>query len=466
VRAYLKAHADGNATADDLWRALSVASQTDVSTVLESFLDQPGVPLVTVTPLPGGRVKLKQTRFLNAGAKAPRIQTWRIPVALRYPSGSGTVTQRVLLTLPEHIFTLTSGSTPAWIHPNADEAGYYRWSVPPEVYARLTTDAAAMLDTRERVGFVGNASALLSAGQLGGDEYVRVLEAFANDPEPEVVGSVVSGLGTIRETFFADGHEAELAPFVRRTLQPALARFGAVRRNGETAAVTALRPRLLDALGDAGGEEAVLSEMERLAAAYVADPTAVDPSLADVAVQLSAIRGDAALFERYRARFEKATVPAERRLFLKSLGNFRNPGLSDKALDYVFTGPLRPQEILAIPRTMAAVPAKQAKTFAWMTAHYDQVAARIPADFMVFMPYFAGGCSTSRVDAAKKFFADPNHAPPGTSTELKRVVESVGDCVVLNAREGESVRRYVTGPPWGSRGTGDLTPTVHAPSGP
>jgi hypothetical protein len=85
----------------------------------------------------------------------------------------------------------------------------------------------------------------------------------------------------------------------------------------------------------------------------------------------------------------------------------------------------------------------QAKTFAWMTAHYDQLAARIPADFMVFMPYFASGCSSARIDAAKAFFADPKHAPPGTATELARVVEAVSDCVGLEAREGESVRRYV-----------------------
>ena len=444
VLAYLKAHADANATADDLWDALGVASKQDVRAVLVSYLDQPGVPLVTVVPLPGGRAKLTQTRFLNAGAVAPQAQLWRIPVTLRYPGGSGSITQRVLLTGAEQIVALETETTPAWIHPNANEAGYYRWSVPSSVFARLAADSLGMLDTRERVGFVGNASALLKAGQLRGDDYVRVLEAFAIDPEPEVVGSVVSGLGTIRETFFAEGRDATLAPFVRLILAPALQRFGSVKQNGETATVTALRPRLLDALGDAGRDEAVLSEMERLATAYVADVTSVDPSLADVAIQLSAIRGDAALFDRYRARFESAKVPAERRRFLSTLGNFRDPALGDRALEYVFKGPLRPQEILSIPRTMGAVPEKQGKTFAWMTAHYDQIAARIPADFMVFMPYFADGCSISRVDAAKTFFADPKHAPPGTTTELTRVAEAVGDCVVLDAREGDSVRRYVS----------------------
>jgi alanyl aminopeptidase len=442
ILAYLKAHADANATAGDLWNALGKASGRDVKAALSSFLDQPGVPLVAVEPLPGGRARLKQSRFLNSGATLPHRQLRRIPVTLRYPAGERTKTQRVLLNKAEQVVRLETETTPAWIHPNADESGYYRWSVPPEVFSRLAADAGGMLDVRERVGFLGNASSLLNAGRLRGDEYVKVLEAFASDPDPEVVGNVLEGLEKIRETFFADGREAELAPLVRRCLAPALRRFGTAKREGEAETATVLRPRLLEALGDAGRDEAILSLMERLAAAYVAAPASVDPSLADTAVLLSAIRGDATMFDLYRERFETAKVPAQRKLFLSALGSFRDPALADRALDYVLTGPLRPQEMMDIPRAQGAVPAERSRAFAWMTSHYDQIAARIPSDFMVFMPYFADGCSRERIEAARAFFADPKHAPPGTSTELARVEESVGDCVGLDAREGDSVRRY------------------------
>jgi aminopeptidase N len=444
VIAYLKAHADANATAADLWSALSKASKKDVAAALSSFLDQPGVPLVTVEPVPGGRAKLTQSRFLNAGAVAPRAQRWQIPVTLRYPDpdGSGTKTQSLLLTRPVQVVSLGTKTTPAWIHPNADELGYYRWSIPSQAFRRLAADAGRTLNARERVGLLGNASALLGAGQLSGEDYVKMLEAFADDPDPEVVGNVLAGLKKIRETFFAEGGDDAFAPFVRRLLAPALARFGVAKRDGEPARVTVLRPELLKTLGDAGRDETVLAELERLAKAYLSDPGSVDPSLADTAILVSAIRGDAAMFDLYRARFESATVPAERKRFLSALGNFRDPELADRARSYVFAGPLRPQEVMSIPRVQGAVPAEAGTTFAWMTGHYDEIAARLPADFMVFMPYFAAGCSSERVAAAKTFFADPKHAPPGTSTELSRVEESVADCVGLDAREGEAVRRY------------------------
>ena len=95
VLAYLKAHADANATADDLWSALSKASKKDVASTLSSFLDQPGVPLVNVEPLPGGRARLTQSRFVNAGA-VPRCPALADPRHAALSRGSGTKTEPAL----------------------------------------------------------------------------------------------------------------------------------------------------------------------------------------------------------------------------------------------------------------------------------------------------------------------------------------------------------------------------------
>jgi len=47
------------------------------------------------------------------------------------------------------------------------------------------------------------------------------------------------------------------------------------------------------------------------------------------------------------------------------------------------------------------------KGFEWMTANYAAIAKRLPPDFVAFLPSFADGCSEARLEAAKKFFADP-----------------------------------------------------------
>jgi alanyl aminopeptidase len=445
VLGYLAAHEDATATGDDLWRALSKASGKDVAGVLRSFLDQPGVPLVTAHLLPEGRVRLRQSRFLNAGTKAPKPQLWRIPIVLRYPGkGGGLAEQRVLLTEAETIVKLDAGAAPAWVHPNGGEVGYYRWSVPPESLASLTKDAG-MLTLRERVGLLGNAAALLEAGELTGDGYLKLLEGFASDAEPLVVGAVVEGLEGVRDTFFSEADDPAFAALVRRTLRPALDRIGTMPRAGEPEAATSLRPDLVDALVTWGHEEAAAAQASQLAEAYLREPAGVPPSLAGPALRLSALHGDAALFETYRKRFEAATTATERSRFLAALAGFRDPALVDRALSYVFAGPLRPQETMSIPRTIARTPAGRDRAWTWMTTHYDEIARRLPQDFIVFLPYFAGGCSTARLDTAKTFFGEPRHAPAGTSVELAKVGEAVTDCARLSSREGVAVRRYLAG---------------------
>ena len=53
VRAYMAEHAYGNATSDDLWRAIDKAAGKPVSAVARDFTTQPGVPLIHVAA--GGR---------------------------------------------------------------------------------------------------------------------------------------------------------------------------------------------------------------------------------------------------------------------------------------------------------------------------------------------------------------------------------------------------------------------------
>jgi hypothetical protein len=80
-----------------------------------------------------------------------------------------------------------------------------------------------------------------------GEEYVKMLEAFAGDPS-WVVGGVLVGLRSAARS--SPGKDAEFAPCVRRGARSR--RFSAARRDGEAERVTALRPDLLGR-GDAGG---------------------------------------------------------------------------------------------------------------------------------------------------------------------------------------------------------------------
>ncbi len=444
VLAYLKEHEWGNAVGSDLWASLSKVSGKDASGAMTSFLDQGGVPLVSADMLPDGRVKLSQQRFLGYGVTAPSEQLWRIPVSFRYSDGSAVHTESVLLTEREMTVTLEGGKSPQWLNLNGDAAGYYRWSVSPEMLHRLADAEGTALTQVERVGYLGNVGALLDAGLIHGDDYMRLIAKFADDKDPEITSALEDGVNLVRRVFVTRELADPYAVYVRRTLGPALERMGMTRQPGEADGVSLTRPGLLATLGDDGRDAKVLAFADSLAKLHIASPGSVDPSLIGVALTLSALRGDEALFQDYKKRFETAQIPAERGRYLAALGGFRDPKIVEEAIRYSLEGPLRPQEIFTIPVSLGGSIENEDVPYKWMSGNFGTIASKVPPMFMVFMPDLAGGCSLERLEAAKKFFADPAHSVEGSELELAKTEDQVKDCAGLRQREGKVVASYLT----------------------
>ena len=440
VRAYLKKNEWGNATAADLWKALDGASGQNVSAAMATFTDQPGVPLVRVAPAEGG-VRLTQSRCTPWGISQPPMK-WRIPVVLRWSDGKKIATQRVMLTEESQLVKLPA--KPAWVMPNGGGRGYYAWSAPGDMIEALAAHAQRDLSPSERVSFLGNLNILLDAGEVHGDAYLGSLAPFGADPEPEVVSSVVTSLGGVRRAFVPDSTAAVFAPYVRRTLQPALDRYGFERRSGEEEAISTMRGQLLGSLAREGEDAKVAAFAREAAARYLADSSSVDPGVVDAVLQLSARRGDAAMFADFQKRYERSTVPLLRNRWLGAIGAFEDPALELRALDYMVSDAVSPTEGFVIMRSFAGkTEASGQRLFEWLMTHYDKIAARVPPPSLRFLPMMASGCSEERLQATQAFYSDPARAVPGVEKTLERVADQVHGCLSLREREGKSVSEFL-----------------------
>jgi len=444
VLAYIEENEWGNARASDLWSALSKASGLDVklSSAMTTFLEQPGLPIVDVGLAGDGKLKLTQRRYLGAGAEAPD-QRWEIPVEIRYSDGRTVRTASVLLAGTETTVELPGGVKPVWVMPDAEGRGYYRWNVPPDMLQAMSREATTSLDPRERIAMVGNLSALLTAGSLHGDEYLRALGHLADDPEPQVMSSVAAAITGVREEFVPDDLEEAFARYVRTTLGPALSRFGLEKKPGEDEAVSLFRPQLVGILGMDGNDTRILDHGDALARRYMADTASVDPAMAGIALQLAAVRGDAKLFGEYRRRIEAASTPDERSRYLSACGAFRDPEVIEQVLAYSLSGPLRSREIFQVIGGIGRTAAGRDRLYRFVTGNYDAITGRLPAEFAAFMPFAAGGCELDRLAAARKFFAEPEHDKPGTAKTLSRVADQVEECAGLRSREGASAAAFL-----------------------
>ncbi len=442
VLLYLERHAWGNASADDLWAALDEASGRDLSGAMRSWLEQPGLPLVTLERVGRDRIRLSQQRFANHGS-ALDPQSWRIPVGLQWEDDAGRHRRIVLLEDAEKLVELPVAGEIRWVHPNAEARGYYRWSLAGPELADLARGARTNLSVLERREFLGNAAALTDAGVLRGDDALDVLVGFGGDPAAEVTTGLLAGLSKFRNTFSSPETDEALAQLGRHLLRPALDRIGLEERPGEPETDTALRPPLVRALGSWAADEEVAAHCRRRVDEYLVGAWPADPGLLGTQLWIAARDGDAARWEAYRDRFETASVPADRSRFLSALGGFTDPALRERSLAYIFEGPLQMQELFSIPVSMNDGAETADFLLDWYLDQWGRWEERLPRASLAQIASAGGGCSQERLRRVEEFFAQPEHDVPGLERRLGRVREQVGDCLALRDREGERVAEWL-----------------------
>ncbi len=440
VRQYLHDHAWGNAVGSDLFAALSNAADANLEPLLSSFLDQPGFPLVRVEVGDGGVLTVSQKRFVNHGGDAtPAL--WTVPVRLKISDGKNVQTRVVLLDkeskrveVPGHV---------EWVMPDEGGAGYYRWIVPAEMMVKIASAPDQTMGQRERARFLSNARALLAAGEISGDEYLALAASFAGTPEPDIVSAVIEDLNGLRGAFVTDDLTTEYAAYVQRALGPARDRYGIEPRDNDSEVVAGIRPGMIRMLGDDGCDPAVRAYCKAMTARYLEDPSSVDASVAGAVLGVAAIDGDEALYGEFRAHYENSKNPTEKNRYLAALGRFQNPALQDATLAYVLSDNVRPTDMWQVVAGLFATEQGRDRVYKWMTHNYAALAARVPPEFTSYFPYFVSGCSEQRMEAAQKFFADPEHQVEGTGASMAKVSEQISDCVNLREREGASVAAYL-----------------------
>ena len=79
LKYYFDHHKFGNATGDDLWDALSTATDLNIGEIMHSWLKQPGYPVVSAFVDKDGHLKLTQKQFF-IGEGEDKGRLWQIPL--------------------------------------------------------------------------------------------------------------------------------------------------------------------------------------------------------------------------------------------------------------------------------------------------------------------------------------------------------------------------------------------------
>ena len=463
VRAWLEANAHGTGTTGGLLTEISRAAGRDLAGPFESFLDRPGVPLVSARLAcdgSGARLELSQSRWLPVGSGAPGDVRWKVPVCARFEFAGSA---REACTLLEGARgTLPLPACPAWVMPNAGAVGYYRWTLGPEDLAHLRDRGLVHLTPQERLSYADALAAGARSATLPWAEAMAGLVPLAADPLGPVAAAPMHFLEATEEDLVSDAIRPRARSLASALYRPRLAELGWEPRPGEPWERRKLREQVVEFLVWTARDPEVRREAARRGRAYagIADgafhPEAVSPDLADVALAAAVDEGDEALFSALEARLFAAQDGDTRQRILQALGRVTAPALSARVLRLAGDRRLRVNERTRPLYFQALSAETREAAFSAFRARFDALAPTLPSTSADYLPrIFRGFCDGGKARELRAFLEPRLARFPGARRSLAQATESIELCAALRQAQGASAEaslstRQAGAPPRGS----------------
>jgi alanyl aminopeptidase len=405
LHAYLEKHSYGNAAADDFLEAENEATGKDVKGAFHSFLDQVGVPLVELSVFCGSKttVHYKQSRYLPAGSTGDPAATvtWQIPACLRTSEGE------TCALLAQREGDVELDSCPAWLFPNADAAGYYRFALAQKDLANLRARGLGKLSAREKLAYATSVRSAFSRAAMPMREALEAVAPLARESDPVVAEEPMSYTNQARDWLFGGPSQSRVEAYARGLYAPVARKLGWDPAKGEDDDARALRALVLGFLATTAQDPAVRAEAKKRGRAYLGlggdgaiHPDAVDPNLAGIAVAVVGEEADRATWNAMRAAFEKSIDETVRGRLLYGLSLAKAADLSAAGRELSLDPLLRDNEITAPIAVQLGRPESRDAAWAWLKDHLEAVLARLPRHH--------GG--SGLISAAVRAFCDEGHA--------------------------------------------------------
>ncbi|EYF08192.1 M1 family metallopeptidase [Chondromyces apiculatus] len=465
IRAFLGAHRYGNATDDDYLAEISRATGRDVATPMRTFLDQPGIPLIEASLTCEGkpRLHLKQSRYLPLGSAGDRTARWQVPVCARYPrdaGGKALETSCVLLTEREGDLPLVGDTCPAWIAPNADGSGYYRWSLPAPQLDKLARLGLPHLSVREKLSLGTSVKASFRQGATSGADALATLAPLASDPRHEVAVEPIALLRNALDWLHGDPAQGAVEAYAQRLYTPVFLKHrwrprsgagGKPGSPGETEGDSILRVDVLHFLALSAMDPAVRKEAAALGRAYIAggalQTDIVLPELAATVVAVALQEGDAALFAQALAVLTATEDESDRSNLLFGMASARAPALAARARELTLDPRLQSREVRHILGTQLQDPVLREAAWQWLEQNLDAVIQRLGPQRSGWLPGLASSfCDSAHAERTSTLFSPRIAKLDGGPRSLATTLESIHLCTARRRAQLDGLRAFFETP--------------------
>lgn len=371
IKDYMAAHKFGNATTDDLWKALS-DKDLNVGKLMNTWILQAGCPVVSFDD----KGKLAQQRmYFLAGeiAKNKDRSVWSIPLNIK----TSSEIKPFLLDKSSANATISNA-----LMLNGKGTGYFRTAFDARALKALAACKPSMFEAttpNERITILSDAKAMTVARKLPIADYLEFMSAFKVEQDPYVLKLVIAALDDLNSYINKDEQQA-FADYARSLLRPALDRIGMQPKATDDDVVGSLRGQLLRVLSTYGQDREVITYLAGLFATYLDKPRTLDGNLLMPIATNQAYNGGQEEYIMLRAAWLDAKDPESRNRNLIALTAFQNPDVIETAILLAKNPEIKPQDLTHYFGRLLAGKASKGMAFKFLQDEYEYFAGVLPED--------------------------------------------------------------------------------------
>ena len=438
VHLHLTRYAYKNATGDDFFNSIAEGSgKPGVIPAFRSFVEQQGVPLVTVRAAGGGAYSLTQERYVPIGVRPGAPQLWQIPVCAR--AGEG----RECTLLTGRTGTLALKGTAPWIMPNAGGRGYYRFDLDHASWDALIAAAPSLASTEAMVT-ADSLWASFTAGRAPFSQVVAGARSLATHHERYAATFLPNTLSALSQSAMDAQDRANYGRMVVALFGPRLAELGLDLHAGAYAAEPSerreLRRVLASYVASEGHDVTQRAKFDAAARAWLGgDNAALDPAFRPLALQIAAHDGGEAMVQRLFDRLVASDDPQERGEIVGALADIDRPALAPRVIALSEDPRLHNFEGLRMSVGLIRNASTRDAAYTYAIANFDKLTKATP---LIASNLLGIGSAYCTEDRARQTEADlrPKVASLHLSPlELDRSVERIRQCAALKAAKGAEI---------------------------
>ncbi len=419
LKKYLSDFKYQNAKGQDLWNAIGKASKMPVLSMVNTWLKQPGFPLVEVGQ-DGDILKLRQKRYLLEPDQKFSRGLWSIPMSLGLES-----------EISQKLFTAKSMSVKLPRNTLGFVANYGR-----KGFYRVKYDEGILLDLKmlvdekripaiDRWAIQNDLFSLCVSGDEQVRNYLDFSDAYFDEDSYLASVNVAHNLASLYFRVFDEPFAEEIRDYAVNYFRKILFNLGWEPQKSDKHTDALLRGFAISVLGKMNDDEVTDEALGRYKK-FLKSPSSISPDLIEPICSIAAWNGDSKTHSELTKLYKNAKTMEEKLRFLSALCGFKDRKLLLKSLDFSQTSQVRSQNMQLPIMKVAANPYGKKVLWPWLKKNWKNLNKKVGHGNPLFNRIVASIVSVADDSMGKEIRAFFKKNPtPGTERTQSQTLERI-----------------------------------------